>query len=171
MSEVVENKERSKEEIIERFKVARQGLFDSIKGLKFKEMASKELDGWSVKDIIAHIIEWDIKSVEDASKLIRGEQIETKHLEDMDRFNTEALEQYKIWSMRDVLTGLGLTTRKVMTFLNRTTESELLKDNGQRLNGEKITAGWMIDYADHDEEHAAQIQEWWKQKGLIRGLK
>ena len=166
MSEVIENQEPSGQELEDKFRKARDELFASIKKLKRSDMKLKSLDGWSVRDILAHIIEWDFRSVEDAQGIVADETIDTRRLEDMDGFNREVLQNYEKWSMNDIFTGLGLSTRQVLNFLRSKTEDKLNKGGQLLENGQKVTVRWLMDYSDHDIEHAKQIREWREEKGI-----
>lgn len=157
--EITQEKPKSGKELLDDFRKARGELLDSVKGLKDRDMKRAAFDGWSVKDVISHIIEWDIKSVIDSNELIAGRKIDTACLNDVDAFNAEVIRQYKPWSLHDVMTGIGLSSQRVMSFLAGVSDQSL-EVGEQDLNGEKITVRWLIDCVNHDLEHARQIREW-----------
>jgi len=48
-----------KEALVAHYRRMREGLLAAIDGLSDEQMAERTLDGWSVKDHIAHLAFWD----------------------------------------------------------------------------------------------------------------
>jgi uncharacterized damage-inducible protein DinB len=48
-----------REALLEHYRQTRQGLLAAIEGLSEAQMTEPSLDGWSVKDHLAHLAQWD----------------------------------------------------------------------------------------------------------------
>src|SRR5438093_13664895 len=49
----------NKDELLQHYRRTREGLMSAIDGLSDEQMGEPSLDGWSVKDHLAHIALWD----------------------------------------------------------------------------------------------------------------
>src|SRR6266568_2330733 len=49
----------NKDELLQHYRRTREGLMSAIAGLSDEQMSEPSLDGWSVKDHLAHIALWD----------------------------------------------------------------------------------------------------------------
>src|SRR5712691_10769769 len=48
-----------KDELLQHYRRTREGLMSAINGLSDEQMSEPSLDGWSVKDHLAHLALWD----------------------------------------------------------------------------------------------------------------
>ena len=163
MSERVEEHEETREELIEAFKRSRQRLIATLKGIPLRRMAEIVDGEWSIREIVVHIIAWDERSIADSRKILNGEKTDTSHLEDVDEFNGKAILEFASWSARDLLTGLRLSSRNVLNFMRGLSDEDLKKANRGLI---MPTVSWMMDYSNHDIEHADQITAWRENNGL-----
>lgn len=156
----VENQHRSKAELLGNFMLVRNKLVSNLSGLKRTDWEEPYFGDWTLRDIVGHIIVWDFQSLEDAKRLLAGRQIATGHLVDQDTFNKRVLNEIRNWDVGSLPGRLRESSKKVLKFIQKTPEQELLAPRGQRLYGQSATVGWMLDYSDHDLEHLEQISEW-----------
>ncbi|HWO72120.1 MAG TPA: maleylpyruvate isomerase N-terminal domain-containing protein, partial [Dehalococcoidia bacterium] len=63
-----------KEAVIAHYRRMREGLLAAIDGLSDEQMAERTLDGWSVKDHIAHLAFWDDIRAADVTRASAGHE-------------------------------------------------------------------------------------------------
>jgi len=63
-----------KEALIAHYRRMREGLLAAIDGLSDEQMAERTLDGWSVKDHIAHLAFWDDIRAADVKRASAGHE-------------------------------------------------------------------------------------------------
>src|SRR5947208_990526 len=49
----------NKDDLLQHYRQTREGLMSAIDGLSDEQMSERSLDGWSVKDHLAHLALWD----------------------------------------------------------------------------------------------------------------
>lgn len=166
MNESAEVKGSTKQRLIEEFREARQEVFNALEGLKLDQLGKEAIDGWTIKDVLAHIIEWDMQSIADAKHILANQDITKDHWLNPDRFNEKAVEKYKDAHSPQVLNDLRQVTDQVLEFLESIEEQELFKKRPFKYEGEYLNASWILSYPEHDKEHAQKILEWRRQKGI-----
>lgn len=166
MNESVEVREPKKQQLIDEFANARQQVFKSIEALDTIEMEKSVMDGWSIKDILVHIIEWDRRSIKDAKDLLQNREVDQAHWINPDEFNSKAVEKYRATLVPQVIDDLARVTQEAVEFLSATPEEELFRKRHFEYKGEKISVAWILSYPEHDVEHANQILAWRDQQDL-----
>ena len=138
---------------------ARKELMTSINGLAEDHMESLLPDGWSVKDILAHLAMWEEAALPDMRRAARGDKTALgawDHSFD-DQWNNIHFALRKSFPLRQVLTELAESRRGTMDFL-------------ESLDVERFAGGFIANtsaiHARHDREHAEQIRNWRQQQGV-----
>src|SRR5256714_14442416 len=62
----------NKDELLRHFRRTREGLMSAIDGLSDEQMSEPSLDGWSVKDHLAHIALWDDLRAAEVERISAG---------------------------------------------------------------------------------------------------
>lgn len=117
-------------------------------------------DGWSVKDILAHVAMWDEMVLPDLIRAVRGHHTsldEWDHESFTDQWNRIALALRRRFPLEQVLGELAESREAVLSFLNSAPE--------ERLSSGPIPVSCAIQ-AEHDREHAAQIRDWCQREGV-----
>lgn len=154
-----------KAEVLENVETEFQNLQGAVKGLSDDQMAIAWLDGWSAKDILAHVLGWERQMIIFLERMARGERPTPEGVDysDPQAWNDKfALEYAPIGGA----TVLAIWRQVHMNFVKG---AEALPDDrfGEK-DGKPKTANRMLadnGYA-HYQEHTAHILEWRKSAGL-----
>lgn len=138
---------------------ARRELMTSVQGLSEEQMQISLPDGWSVKDILAHVAMWEEIALLDVHRAARGDQTALGAWDHSfaEQWNNIHFVLRKSFPLGQVLTELTEARQGMMEILNSVEE--------KRLAGGFIPNTCAI-HAKHDREHAEQIRNWRQQKGV-----
>jgi uncharacterized protein (TIGR03083 family) len=142
-----------------------QNLQDAVKGLDNDQMAQRWLDGWSAKDILAHVLGWERNMVLWLGRMANGERPvpEGTDLSDPDAWNAKFALEFAPISGSTILA----TWQQVHANFLRAADA-LPDDRFGEKDGKPMTANRMLadNGSEHYKEHSAQILEWRKAQGL-----
>lgn len=167
----------TKEELLRDFKNGRSEVFYALAGLEHEDMTRPINDrGLTVKDLLAHWIEWDQLEIGRTGKYFAGEEILMEADLDNDAFNKKAFTKWKDKSVGDVVRAFGESTNNVERLLKGLTQQQLFSDKrGLRFREKKadgeviihiINPAWFLVEADHDRDHAKEIEKWKRELGI-----
>lgn len=130
---------------------ARRELMTSVQGLSEEETETPGPDGWSVKDILAHVAMWEETALADMRRAARGDTAALDawdHSFD-DQWNHMHMVLRKSFPLQQVLRELTETRRATMEILDS-------------LRDDQMASGFIPStcaiHAKHDRDHAEQIQ-------------
>lgn len=154
-----------KAEVLQNVEAESQNLQAAVKGLDNDQMAETWLDGWSAKDILAHVLGWDREMIVFLERLARGERPAPEGVDysDPNAWNAKfALEFAPISGS----TVLAIWRQVHMNFLRAA--KALPDDRFGEKDGKPKTANRMLADSgyQHYQEHTAQILEWRKSAGI-----
>ncbi len=162
---VIRNEDQQKTELVERLRSARNKFIQAIEGVSYWRW-NEPLDGWSLKDIVAHIVEWDLDALRRAKDFIDGKDVNFGSDEDNYGFNKKAVLRWKSESPRYLDFCLRKTTVEFFTFLYSCSSKKLFMDRQISFQGQNVTPAWFFDEPEHDIDHVAQITAWREKNGL-----
>ena len=61
--------------LLQHYRQARHELLEVIDGLTDEQLAEQSLDGWSVKDHLAHLALWDDVRASEVERIFRGTRL------------------------------------------------------------------------------------------------
>ena len=130
---------------------ARQELTASLQGLTAEQMEIPLPEGWSVKDILAHVAMWNEVELADMRRASRGDKPALASFDSplVDKWNEVQFAVRKAFP-------LGQVTRELMETRNALTEFLASLQDGQLISGYIPVA--CMHSARHDQRHAAQIR-------------
>ncbi len=154
-----------KAEVLQNVETEFQNLQDAVKGLDNDQMAVAWLDGWSAKDILAHVLGWDREMIVFLERMARGERPAPEGVDysDPNAWNAKfALEFAPISGS----TVLAVWKQVHMNFVR--TANALPDDRFGEKDGKPKTANRILGDSgyQHYQEHTAHILEWRKSAGL-----
>ena len=138
-----------------------QKLREAIDGLDARQLSRPWLDGWSVRDLIAHILGWEREMIGFLQRMARGE-----------RPNPEGVDYSKPdeWNAKFALEMAPVGPETVLAVwrhvhMNFVSAAKALPD--ERF-GEGKTANRLLEGNgfEHYREHAAHIREWRQSEGI-----
>lgn len=135
------------------------------------------LAGWAVRDILAHLIEWNREYLAETDRILADKATwhkvcESKEQED--EFNRKAVEKWRTKSLKEVLAewekSFQIAIERVEKLTNEEWNHQSNKDTWS--NGDPVTIYSLFDYeyvgASHEGGHAKQIREFFKSKEFFK---
>jgi hypothetical protein len=140
-----------------------ENLYGILMILSDADKVRPMLDGWSVKDILAHIAAWLREGARALEALARGERAMPESLvgEDVDARNARLVEQWRDASAQEVQTELHLAKEGFIRAMRALPEERFAEGEAAR----RIVYGESID---HFTEHARQIWKWKERENVGR---
>ncbi len=154
-----------KAEVLQNVETESQKLQEAVKGLDNDQMAEPWLDGWSAKDILAHVLGWDREMIVFLERMARGERPTPEGIDYSVPFawnDIFALELAPI-SGSTVLAVWKLVHMYVVRTANALPDDRFGEKDGKPKTANRILAD---NGYQHYQEHTAHILEWRKSAGL-----
>lgn len=168
MTESQTSEKDRKIELLESWKIGRKVLRDVVIDLEWEDMEIKSFGSFSVKDILAHVIEWDKSALKNAEAFLAGEPLDFGPDWDNDTFNAEAVTKWEDKSPGVVRNEFLSATDAVCIFLVAHSMDDLLLDKNLRFKGQVVNPALFLIDPGHDLGHARQITEWKEREGIKR---
>ena len=164
-------REKSKSIMIARLQAERHRLEQNLATLTAEEMLLPGVVGeWSVKDILAHLADWESHMPVWMEAARRGDpvmEIEAglnwKQFED---FNQRIYARHRDQSLEEVLDYFHQTHAQFMKMVEDMPEDEMLRGGLYRFIGKGAVYNWLGAYANHDLWAKTKIRLW-KKKGSV----
>ena len=120
------------------------------------------INGWSPRDIVAHLVGWNRYLVEGADQIRRGELpfYDIDPGDDYGKVNAVLVRKYSSTNREELLDELRVSARELQQYLRSLDPAEWDRDYGVRRAGATITIRNSVDelIADYDH-HGVQIVE------------
>ncbi len=145
-----------KQSLLDHYRRTREGLLAAIDSLSDAQLTERTLDGWSVKDHLAHIATWDEIRANEVQRCSSGYDaiwLPGEHDED---YNSIAYDQRKDLSITQVRWELEMSRRRLLDAISSAAPRGL----DPSLYGE---AGLM---SGHEAQHTGWIKRWRGEKGV-----
>lgn len=135
-------------------------LQQSIHGLSSDQMLRQWYDGWTVRDILGHIIGWHQASEDILQRIAKGEQPVPEGVDysDSDAWNARFADSWKNASPEDAVAELNASERRFVEAAKQVPEERF--EEGRTAHRVLVGNG-----AHHYHEHAPAIFEWRKKNG------
>lgn len=149
--------------IIGELEYGRSTLLEAINGLSERELTELHVFGnWTVRDILAHIIGWDYRTIQNLPLIVADRANEIPAIE-VDSFNQESLAKWGGKSIPELLSQIESTHRQILDIIAGLAHVEI--DKRHHRNGRVITIRSYVIYTmmEHDRQHAAEIEQWREQ--------
>jgi hypothetical protein len=142
-----------------------ESLYGALMSLSDADKVCPMLDGWSVKDILAHIAAWLREGARALEALARGEQATPESLtdDDVDARNDRFVEQWRGASVQEVQTELHLAKGAFARAMRALRQERFAEGEAAR----RIVCEEGID---HFMEHARQIWKWKEREKVGRAV-
>jgi hypothetical protein len=141
----------TRESLLEHFRHVRAELMASIEGLSDARMVETTVDGWSVKDNLAHIACWDDLRADEITRMSAG-HASALHMtpEQNDVFNDMMYQLRRGWSLPQTLWELQHSRQRLLDAIaaadSRAFDPSLYGEAGLR--------------STHDAQHAEYVTNW-----------
>jgi uncharacterized damage-inducible protein DinB len=136
-----------KQSLLDHYRTTRDALLAAIDGLTDAQFTDRTLDGWSVKDHLAHIATWDDVRASEVERISAGHATAWPLGEPADSYNPIAYELRKDLSVAQVRWELDTTRRKLLDAIAAATprglDQSLYGDAGLLSHHEELHTGWI----------------------------
>jgi uncharacterized damage-inducible protein DinB len=145
----------TRESLLEHYRTMRAALMASIEELSDAQLQETTIDGWSVKDNLAHIAFWDDLRADEVTRISAGHQSVLRMTEQQDHDLNEMMYELR----------RGLTLSQVMWELQHSGERLLAAiEAAPRAALDEALYGEAGLLSTHGVQHAEYISNWRKAK-------
>ena len=147
----------NKDELLQHYRRTRDGLMSAIDGLSDEQMSEPSLDGWSVKDHLAHIALWDDLRAMDVERVSAGHASAWKFSEAQDdAYNEVGYELRRSMSAAQAKWELERSRKHLLDAIS---EAE-----PRALDGSLYGSAALL--SSHEVDHAGWIKRWRTEKAI-----
>lgn len=149
-------------EQIQEFETVVETFISTIEDLS-QDSFLEPMNGWSPRDVTAHLIGWNQHTIEGCEQIMRGERPD--YFEDADNdysnLNAESVKTYASKNKINLVVELKDSFRDLKTYLEALSYQNWVKDYGVRYHDWVITIHNTVLALQKDyESHQAEIEDW-----------
>jgi hypothetical protein len=145
-----------RDDLIHHFRESRKQLLAAIDGLTDEQMSEHSVDGWAVKDHLAHIALWDDIRAAEVERIAAGFESAWKMTEEQDdAHNATGYEIRRSMSAAQARWELETSRRKLL--------DAIAAAPPEALDTSRYGAAGLR--SDHEYDHAGWLQRWRDEKG------
>jgi hypothetical protein len=146
----------TRESLLEHFRSVRAELMASLEGLSAAQMAEATVDGWSVKDNLAHIAFWDDQRADEITRISAGHD-SVLHMSggQDDTMNMLVYELRRDLSLEQVMWELRHSRERLEAAIGNATE--------RALDPSRYGEAGLL--SEHDRQHAGYFADWRQRMG------
>jgi hypothetical protein len=158
----------NKEAVLKRIRVERRRLEKNLSELEPEQMIEPGVIGhWSVKDILAHLVDWEQRILGWYRAGLRGEIPETPapgstwSRDDMDALNQRIYEKYRDRSLEQVLEDFESSYQETYETVESILESDMFEPGRFKWTGRGNLVGYILaNTANHYRWAKTAIRKW-----------
>ena len=140
-----------REAVLSAFAASESAILAAIDGLTEPELTARSIDGWSVKDHLAHVAQWHELRWLDLTRLAAGFEPAVNSTPDQEEaFNAMTVEWRSSLSSKQTLWEWQTSRGRVIDAVRALTNEEL---------GRALRDDWPLR-TGHEDEHAGYINAW-----------
>lgn len=140
-----------REELLRHYRESRNKLLAAIDGLTDEQMSAPVIDGWAVKDHLAHLALWDDIRAAEVERISAGFESAWKMTEQQDdEHNATGYELRREMSAAQAMWELENSRRKLL--------DAIAKAPQEALASERYGAAGLL--SGHEDQHAEWLARW-----------
>lgn len=151
---------RRKDQILTALVETRQDILTEASRLSDQERDQVFLGIWSIKDLLAHLIGWDLTNLQAVRSVLNGKvpDFYKHHDRDWQSYNAILVKKHKKDSCKELLAEARESQGQLLEFLNTIPPEQFNRDFGVRFRGYKVTVQRLLEAEREDEQtHLQQI--------------
>ncbi len=158
----------SKTKLMEEIQVERQHLEKTLGKITEQQMLTPGvMDGWTVKDLLAHITVWEQRMVAWLEQTLRGEVPEMlppgMTWDDLDQWNEQTYQKHRMRDLDEVLADFKLSYPQALSAAQNIPEEDLIDpDRYAWREGRPLWVMVAANTSWHYKEHNDSINAWLK---------
>jgi hypothetical protein len=162
---------RDKENLLKRIQTERRRLEKNLASLSEEEMSITSVIGkWSVKDILAHLVDWERRFLGWYQAGLQGQVPQTPApgmtWKDLDRLNQMIYEENKDRSLDSILVDFENSYHEVLETVRAIPEEDFYPVGRFAWTGKSNLATYILaNTANHYRWAKTQIRKWMREKG------
>ena len=134
--------------LLKHYEEMREDLFSAINGLSDELMTETSLDGWSVKDHLAHLVLWDDVRASEVVRISAGHNSAWRMTHDQDEAYNEVAHALRLALPLDqVRWELATSRQRLLDAISSATprglDPSLYGEAGLRSSHEAVHTGWI----------------------------
>lgn len=146
-----------KQVLVQHYRQARDELLEAIDGLTDEQLAEQSLDGWSVKDHLAHLALWDDIRASEVARISAGHASAWRMTEEQDvAYNAIGYALRLNLSVAQIKWELAASRQKLLDAIAAATPRGL----------DDALYGASNLVSSHEQEHTGWIKRWRTEKGM-----
>lgn len=143
--------------LLHHYRRSREELLSAIDGLSDELMTEASLDGWSVKDHLAHIAVWDDLRVAEVVRISAGHDSAWRMTDEQgDAYNVLAYDLRRALSLEQVRWELAASRQRLLDAISSATARGL---DGSLYGDAALRSS-------HESTHVPWIKRWRQEKGV-----
>ena len=147
----------NREDLLRTYRESRAKLLEAIESLTDEQMSEPTIDGWAVKDHLAHLAVWDDIRADEVERISAGFESAWKMTDDQDEVhNATAYELRRSMSAAQARWELETSRRKLLDAITAAPPAAL---DPTRYGAAGLRSG-------HEDQHAGWIARWRREKGI-----
>ena len=147
----------NREDLLRTYRESRAKLLEAIESLTDEQMSEPTIDGWAVKDHLAHLAAWDDIRADEVERISAGFESAWKMTDDQDEVhNATAYELRRSMSAAQARWELETSRRKLLDAITAAPPAAL---DPTRYGAAGLRSG-------HEDQHAGWIARWRGEKGI-----
>ena len=147
---------KTRDELLRHYSDSRKKLLAAIDCLSDEQLSEPSIDGWAVKDHLAHIALWDDIRAAEVERIAAGFESAWKMTDEQDdAHNATGYELRRSMSPAQARWELANSRRKLLEALS--------KAPPEALDESRYGAAGVA--SDHEHDHAGWLQRWRDEKG------
>jgi hypothetical protein len=155
-----------KVKVLQALKQARACILAAAAMLPVDRRTEVFLGIWTIRDLLAHLIGWDVTNVEAAQELLEGHR--PRFFERYDpgwrTYNSELVARYRLDDWAALLASVEASHQDLLAFLQALPAEDLSRDRGLRAGRAKLTIAYLLRAEARDEwVHCAQVEAFARQ--------
>ncbi len=161
----------TREEVFELIRNERRRLDSALEGIDRSMMLQPDVEAdWSIKDILAHIVDWEGRMTRWIDETLRGEVPQRPEpgmtWDELDLLNAKIYAENKDRALEDILAEYEASYQEALEAVERLSEADLFAPD--RFAWRKSDPMWHMVAANtwwHYKDHAEAIQAWSQAEG------
>ena len=156
---------KSKAQIIARLQTERKRLEQNLSGVSQEDrLQPGVVNAWSVKDVLAHLADWEAHMLVWMETARRGEPVAEiepgLNWTQFQEFNQRIYDRHRDQALEEVLAYFHNTHRQFMAMVEAMPDDEMLTPGRYAFTGKDSIYGWLKAYANHDLWGKKHIRKW-----------
>lgn len=155
-------KESAKEEVISALAEARRSILEAAMALAPERREEVFLGSWSVMELLAHLVGWDVANAEAVQAILEGRMPPFYDHYDAGwkTFNAGLVARYRRDDFAGMVADVQESHRRLLAFLQTLPPEEFERDRGLRSGRHRVTIAYILRAEAGDErKHGRQVAE------------